>query len=193
MIFCRITRNLFGFTITCDRNRFSKDQVEMKNNIRNFVIVAVLLLNVSCDQITKEVARSNLEYGENISVISGFITLIKVENTGAFLSLGNDLPDILRIILLKILPALFLTGMLVYILRKSNLQLPIAIAFAFIIGGGIGNLYDRILYGSVTDFLHLDFQISQTGIFNLADVSIMIGAFWLMAVSLHSKFSLKKL
>ncbi len=45
----------------------------------------------------------------------------------------------------------------------------------FLIGGGIGNIYDRIVYGSVTDFLHMDFVLFRTGIFNLADVSIMVG------------------
>ncbi len=62
-----------------------------------------------------------------------------------------------------------------------------AIPFAFIIGGGIGNLYDRILYGSVTDFLHMDFQLFRTGIFNMADVSIMIGVFWLMFTQLKTR------
>ena len=165
----------------------------MKNKLRNFIVIAVLLLNIGCDQVTKKVARERIEYGENISVITGYLTLTKVENTGAFLSLGNELPDILRVILLNVLPALFLLAMLVYILRKSKMQMSVAIPFAFIIGGGIGNLYDRIIYGSVTDFVHMDFQLFRTGIFNLADVSIMVGVFWLMAVSVHPKFSLKEI
>ena len=49
------------------------------------------------------------------------------------------------------------------------------IGLCFVIGGGVGNLFDRILYGSVTDFLYLKFGIFQTGIFNMADVSIMTG------------------
>jgi signal peptidase II len=49
------------------------------------------------------------------------------------------------------------------------------IGLCFVIGGGVGNLFDRILYGSVTDFLYLKFGIFQTGIFNMADVSIMAG------------------
>ena len=50
----------------------------------------------------------------------------------------------------------------------------------FIIGGGIGNIYDRFVYGSVTDFFHIDFVIFQTGIFNMADVSVMVGMFILL-------------
>lgn len=52
-----------------------------------------------------------------------------------------------------------------------------AAGISFIIGGGIGNLYDRMWYGSVTDFMHINFTIFQTGIFNMADVSIMTGMF----------------
>lgn len=165
----------------------------MKNKVRNLIIVVILLLNIGCDQITKNVARNNITTGENITVIEGYFTLTKVENTGAFLSMGNNQPVFLKVLLLNVLPALFLAGMLIYILRKSEVKLIIAIPFAFIIGGGLGNLYDRILHGSVTDFLFMDFQIFRTGIFNLADVSIMVGVFWLIAITLHPKFSLKEM
>jgi signal peptidase II len=50
------------------------------------------------------------------------------------------------------------------------------VGLSFIVGGGIGNLYDRILYSSVTDFFHIDLGgIFKTGIFNMADVSVMVG------------------
>ena len=49
------------------------------------------------------------------------------------------------------------------------------VGMCFAIGGGIGNLFDRIHYGSVTDFLHIKWGMFQTGIFNLADVSIITG------------------
>jgi signal peptidase II len=49
------------------------------------------------------------------------------------------------------------------------------IGIILVIAGGAGNLYDRMMYGSVTDFMHMNFQIFQTGVFNVADVSIMVG------------------
>ena len=49
-----------------------------------------------------------------------------------------------------------------------------------IVGGGFGNIYDRIVHGSVTDFMHINFIIFQTGVFNVADVSIMTGTFILL-------------
>ncbi|CAD5293424.1 Lipoprotein signal peptidase (fragment) [Imperialibacter sp. EC-SDR9] len=51
------------------------------------------------------------------------------------------------------------------------------LGICFMVGGGVGNIYDRLIYGSVTDFLHIDFVLFQTGIFNMADVSIMTGMF----------------
>jgi signal peptidase II len=159
----------------------------IRKGIRSVIIIAVLLSNVGCDQITKTVARNNLAYGENISVISGYLTLTKVENAGAFMSLGNQLPDLIKIPLLMIIPALVLIAALIFILKKRQLDFHDTVPIAFIIGGGLGNLFDRFMYGSVTDFLHMDFYIFQTGIFNLADVSIMVGVGWLLIQSLFTK------
>ena len=55
------------------------------------------------------------------------------------------------------------------------------VAISCIVGGGVGNIYDRYLYGSVTDFMNLDLVLFRTGIFNMADVSIMFGALLLIA------------
>ena len=60
---------------------------------------------------------------------------------------------------------------------RTDMSRSAFIGLAFVVGGGIGNIYDRAIYGSVTDFLHLDFYLFKTGVFNLADVSIMTGVF----------------
>ena len=54
------------------------------------------------------------------------------------------------------------------------------LGICFVVGGGFGNIYDRLVYGSVTDFLQMNFVIVQTGIFNMADVSIMAGMFMIL-------------
>ena len=159
----------------------------LKRKIRNLIIITVLLSNIGCDQISKNAARNNIDAGERISVISTYLTLTKVENSGAFLSLGDNLPNILKTTLLTIIPTLVLMGMLIFVLGKRKIDMNYALPIAFIIGGGIGNLYDRILYGSVTDFLHMNFQLFQTGIFNMADVSIMVGTFWFLIVQLSTR------
>lgn len=148
----------------------------VKNRIvlRALVITLLLVVNIGCDQITKVVVRQSIGDNEVIPV-NDFITLTKVENTGAFLSMGHSLARPVRIVLLAILPTVVLLFGLWYIFRKQELTRAMLCGLTLMIGGGIGNLYDRIAYGSVTDFLHVDFVLFETGIFNLADVSIMIG------------------
>jgi signal peptidase II len=144
-------------------------------NLRWSILIFLLTLNFGCDQISKNIVRKNISDYEHISIIKNRFTLTKVENSGAFLSLGDQMPYIFRLLILNALPALFLGYGLYYLFSRRNLSLSMQIALCFLIGGGIGNLYDRILHGSVTDFMHMDFYIFQTGVFNFADISIMIG------------------
>lgn len=137
--------------------------------------------------MSKSIVRKNVEYHENIELIDHYLTLTKVENSGAFLSLGHTLPSHIKTILLNIIPLLALIAGIVFILVKTSLPKISVIGLSFIIGGGIGNIYDRILYGSVTDFLHIDFIIFRTGIFNFADVSIMVGMFLVLIQTLSQK------
>ncbi len=110
-----------------------------------------------------------------IGFVANHVTLEKVENTGAFLSLGDSLGGPLRYLILMILPLIAVAWGLWYVLTKPNMSNGKLVGIIFIIGGGVGNLYDRIVHGSVTDFMHIDFVIFQTGVFNVADMSIMAG------------------
>lgn len=139
------------------------------------MIFAILAVNIGCDQISKSIVRNRIEDYERISVVDNFVTLMRVENEGAFLSLGDSLPKVVRFIFLSLFPLAILGFGIGYLFTKKNLSKAMILGFAFVIGGGIGNLYDRLVYGSVTDFVHIDFVIFQTGIFNMADVSIMTG------------------
>lgn len=148
----------------------------MKMNWRRFALVmAIVLINVGCDQATKQLAREQLLSAGQLSYLSGFFRLSYVENKGAFLSLGAGLSDQLRYWALLILPMGLLLGLLLYTLFSRSVNRWQAIAFSFIIGGGISNVYDRILYGQVVDFMNMGVGSLRTGIFNFADVSIMIG------------------
>jgi signal peptidase II len=145
------------------------------------VVLFILIFNVGCDQISKNMARKHIPDKEEIGFLNHHFVLIKAENRGAFLSAGNDLPEALRTIVLMGLPIAMLIFALIYIFRNKNNSAFRIVAICFIIGGGIGNLYDRIVRGSVTDFLYIDFGIFETGIFNFADVSIMAGIFLVLA------------
>lgn len=147
----------------------------MKKIPRIALILIIIFANIGCDQVTKDLARKNLEYHESVPVLGDFLVLIKVENEGAFLGMGSDMAPILRTILLLILPCVVMIAVLVYLIRNKDMNMINLWALSFIVGGGIGNIYDRLLYGQVTDMLFLDFQFAHTGIFNMADVSVMVG------------------
>jgi signal peptidase II len=151
--------------------------MKVKPILRTLAIVAILITNVGCDQISKNVVRKRIHYNEEISLMNNYLTLTKIENSGAFFSIGNSLPQPIKLLLLTILPMVSLGVAFVYLLTKRSLTNTTITGICFIIGGGAGNIYDRLVYGSVTDFLHINFVIFQTAIFNMADVSIMTGIF----------------
>ena len=155
--------------------------------LRTLLIVLLIAANIGCDQVSKAIARDKIEYRERIEVMGDYLVLTKVENTGAFLGMWSDLPQWLKNILLLGLPALVMVGLFVYLLRKQGMSRATLVALTSIVGGGVGNLYDRMRYGQVTDFLYMDFQLFHTGIFNMADVSVMVGTGLILVESLFSK------
>jgi len=148
--------------------------------VRTLLIILVLVVNIGCDQGTKALIRHKFEYYDIVSYLHHHIIITRVENSGAFLGLGDNLTGPLRNILLNILPLIAVLFGLYYIFTKTNLNRVILVGIILIIGGGIGNIYDRIVHGSVTDFLHINFVIFQTGVFNVADMSIMAGTFMIL-------------
>lgn len=158
----------------------------MNNTIRNFSILLLVLANAGCDQISKHAARENIGYYETINVIGKHLILTKIENSGAFLSTGDSLDGTLKFLFLSLIPLLALCYGIYFLLTHDKLASLLVLGISFVIGGGLGNLYDRFMYGSVTDFLHIDLYIFRTGIFNLADVSIMIGML-MIVINLYVK------
>ena len=143
---------------------------------RNLFITTIVFLSIILDQISKIWVRNNFEsYIEN-SIIGDVFTLINVENTGAFLGMGSELSEIPRVLLLIVLPIIVLVSITIYTYIDKSLDKISIIGFSLIIGGGIANIFDRIVYGSVTDFLYLNFGgVFKTGIFNIADLSVTTG------------------
>ncbi len=145
-----------------------------KRIFRTLFILVMLSANIGCDQVSKHIVRQKID-DQQIILVNAHLILTKVENTGAFLSAGSSLPQPIKIILLTILPLIVLALALFYLLTERRLSILTMIGICFVIGGGIGNIYDRIIYNSVTDFLHINFGFFETGIFNMADVSVMTG------------------
>lgn len=155
----------------------------MKPTIRTIVFLTIIGLNIAADQITKVIVRNEVTEGTWSKVMGEFILLTRVENTGAMLSAGSNLPPVLRSIFIIWLPLLMISALFVYILvRRKKLDM-VTLGLLFVTGGGIGNIFDRIMYGSVTDFLIMGWEFARTGIFNIADVSVMVGVGMIMVGS----------
>lgn len=145
--------------------------------VRTVLIAFLLIFNIGCDQISKSMVRSAIGEDQQIRLFDNRIMLTRVENAGAFLSLGDTLSDEIRFLVLVLIPVIVLSAAMMMLFVRDDMSRSLFTGLAFVVGGGIGNIYDRAIYGSVTDFLHLDFYLFKTGIFNLADVSIMTGVF----------------
>ncbi|HSK75811.1 MAG TPA: signal peptidase II [Thermoanaerobaculia bacterium] len=136
----------------------------------------ILLSCVGCDQAVKAIARDALELGAPISLFHGAVRFEYVENPGAFLSLGAELPAETRFLFGVVLVGLALLATLVFLLRSRDVTPAQKLGLALLVGGGSGNLIDRLFNdGAVVDFVSLGIGSLRTGIFNVADVAITAG------------------
>ncbi len=149
----------------------------MKNKKLNWLILfLVFAVNIGLDQGTKVLARQNLIGKGTVHVIDNLFILRYAENTGAFLSMGSNIPQPFKTIVLTVLPMLFLLGLLVYLAVGKTTTFFELVCLISVAAGGLSNLLDRILYhGAVTDFMNFGIGNIRTGILNVADLSITFG------------------
>ena len=140
----------------------------------------VLVSTVGCDQATKSLAQSHLRDAEPRAFLDGLFWLHYAENPGAFLSFGANLPVHWQHTIFTIAVALVLVLILLLTVRETlRGHTLVALALALFLGGGLGNLIDRLTnQGRVIDFMHLDFTglgvgSLRTGVFNVADMVLM--------------------
>jgi signal peptidase II len=151
--------------------------------ITRLTVIAVTVVTIAADQVAKVIARKSLVPGEHVELVGQFLTATRIENEGAFLGLGESLPPTVRKMLFIGLPFVALIVAMIYLLRSSKLNGLGRLGLALLIGGGLGNLFDRLVYGSVTDFFYMDFGFFHTGIFNVGDMAIMVGVGMLLVSS----------
>jgi len=149
----------------------------MKRSITRIIFASVLFLGcVGCDQLTKGVVRSHMMLGEGQSFLSDTVRLTYVENSGAFLSFGEALPDHVKTTIFIVGVGLISLGALLAALFVRRLGHWQVVALSLIASGGIGNWIDRLTNdGRVTDFLNVGVGSLRTGIFNVADMVLMAG------------------
>lgn len=143
---------------------------------RLILTLLVVILCVGCDQATKALASRKLTPSRPVVLIENVLHLEYTENTGAMMSVGSDLPDSVRFWLFSVFAGCALCAILVFTILDKSLRFIDILSLSFVLGGGLGNLVDRIFKGGVVvDFMILNLGTLRTAIFNVADLSIVTG------------------
>jgi signal peptidase II len=142
---------------------------------RAWIVLLVLAGTISCDRVTKEIATARLRNAPAWSLLNDTLRLQYVENAGAFLGLGDSLSPRSRFWVFTMGSGALLL-LVAFLLSRKDLPSSDTLGLSLVLAGGLGNLLDRIfLSGRVVDFLNLGFGPVRTGIFNVADVAILLG------------------
>ena len=144
------------------------------------IVLGIIIVTIGIDQATKVIAKDQLESVAPISYLGDVFRFQYAQNKGAFMSWGSNFSDTIRTVTLKVFPVIMLIGLLFYTLFSKSLNFVQVLSFSFILGGGISNIYDRLIYGSVIDFMNMGIGSLRTGIFNVADMAIMLGLFMMI-------------
>ena len=130
---------------------------------------------VVVDQLTKAIVDRTMPLHHSIAIIDGFFSLTYIRNTGAAFGIFSGSHEVFRRPFLIGVSILAIGFILVMLKRLRDGEKGLATALAFILGGAIGNLIDRIVYGEVIDFLDVYWAHYHWPAFNVADSFITIG------------------
>jgi len=145
---------------------------------RKLQLLLLIVIVIGVDQWTKAIARRTLISDSPRHF--GIVTLLYTTNAGAFLSLGSNLPADARAAIFSGIVTIALGAAAIALFGGKIQSSPDEVALSLILGGGIGNLIDRLRFGGrVTDFLYLAAGPLHTGVFNIADTAITGGILWL--------------
>jgi signal peptidase II len=142
----------------------------------------ISVLVIALDRVTKLYIRSHLTEVDSISIIPGLFRVVHTENPGAALGILADSNPVLRAVVLVGISSLVLVFVAGTLLKRSvgPSQWVPRLALALILGGAVGNLYDRVFRGMVTDFLEIYSGGWSFPAFNVADSAITAGAILLL-------------
>ena len=145
------------------------------------------LLVVLLDRWTKHLVAARIAMYSHVQIIPGFFRLTHTENTGAAFSLFADSPSHWKTALLIGFSAVAMVIVSILLWKQSRPLTSTGIALSLILGGAVGNLWDRVASGRVIDFLLFYVKQYQWPVFNLADSCIVIGACLLVLEILFHK------
>ncbi|MGV8983767.1 signal peptidase II [Clostridium sp.] len=141
--------------------------------------ILIIFLGLLLDRLAKMWALSSLKDNNGIIVIKDFFKLEYLENRGAAFGILQN-----KLILLALFTLLIIAGMIYYIIKYKPKSKFLRISFALIISGALGNLYDRVFYKYVVDFILLHYkEIYNFPTFNIADSLVVVGTL-ILAISI---------
>jgi signal peptidase II len=161
----------------------------MTKNSARIVYLLIALAIVLLDRWTKRLVAQRISLYSHIQILPGFFRLTHTENTGAAFSLFADSSAPWKTGLLIAFSGIALVVVSVLLWKNERAHVATGVGLALIMGGALGNLWDRLARGRVIDFLLFYFKRYQWPVFNLADSAIVIGAGLLVVEILFHKSS----
>src|SRR5437899_11193648 len=148
----------------------------MTNSSARATHFLLALFVVLLDRWTKRLVAAHIAMYTHIQIIPGFFRLTHTENTGAAFSLFADSPAPWKTALLIAFSAIALVVVSVLLWKNHHAHIATGVGLSLIMGGALGNLWDRLARGRVVDFLLFYYKRYQWPVFNLADSAIVVGA-----------------
>ncbi len=155
---------------------------------RLIIYISILVMGFVLDRVSKEIVAKNLILGEfgQIEIIPNFLYFTYAQNTGGAWSILSNATWLLAIF------SLVAVILISYYMFKKNVNMNYFIAGALVATGGLGNLYDRAIYGYVIDFIETYPLGYSFPIFNIADICVVIGSFYLLIYMFIEEYNNKK-
>jgi signal peptidase II len=141
---------------------------------------------LAADQLTKWYVRHTVAYQESVPIVPSFFHITHVRNTGGAFSLFADASDSIRLPFFLLASSLALGALLYFVRQVPADRRWLLFALSGVLGGALGNLVDRVVFGRVTDFLDVHWRGYHWPAFNVADSFITVGVVILIAHSLFA-------
>ena len=156
---------------------------KFKSRMPYFVLVLLVLF---LDRWTKWLIVSRMLLNQTILVIDGFFSITYVKNTGVAFGILDAVQSSFKSSILAVLTVAAIIAVLVYSWRTPASNKLLQMGLSLILAGALGNLYDRVNYGYVVDFIEVYFRSYRWPSFNIADSAITAGVA-LLALELFRK------
>lgn len=158
-----------------------------ENQSRIMIYSLIVIIGFILDRYTKILTINNLELNKyrQVEIIRGFLYFAYVENTGGAWSILSNATWLLALISISAV-----VGITYYLFKKKP-NMHYFVSLCLIVSGGAGNLFDRVFYGAVVDFIETYPFGYNFPIFNVADIFVVCGSFYMIAYMIYEEYKTK--